>query len=278
MQSVFWYPARAAMGDEVPLVILLCASVLLFVLITAQFAPRFADYTLDASSKSSANSRAQHVQRAFDVRSPSSALRVKERRLLLRDPWLISQTLMQLLYLVPPALFLWRSFGTNPAISLVLVPVLIMTAGQLAGGLAWLTISGEDAPDLVISAPVSARGLLRAKIEVVMQCVAVVVLPFALALAFVSARQAIVAAFFSAAAAVSSTAIQLWFRSQSKRSHFRRRHTSSRIATLSEALVSIIWAGSGASAMVSIKVALFTAIVAIAILAAVRALSPARAS
>ena len=34
-----------------------------------------------------------------------------------RDPWLMSQTLMQILYLLPPALLLWRSFrsGTAPS-------------------------------------------------------------------------------------------------------------------------------------------------------------------
>ena len=33
--------------------------------------------------------------------------------LLRRDPWLMSQTLMQLLYLVPPSLLLWRSFSDS---------------------------------------------------------------------------------------------------------------------------------------------------------------------
>ena len=70
--------------------------------------------------------------------------------------WLVSQTLMQILYLLPPAFLLWRSFEGSEAL-LVLVPVLVMAAGQLAGGLAWLAISGEDAPDLVASAPVPAR-------------------------------------------------------------------------------------------------------------------------
>jgi ABC-2 type transport system permease protein len=192
---------------------------------------------------------------------------------LLRDPWLMSQSLMQLLYLIPPALLLGHSLGTSSTSS-VLVPVLIMSAGQLAGGLAWLTISGEDAPDLVISAPMTASGLLRAKIEVVLQCVGVVLLPFAALLAFISASQALVMVMGSAAAAASATAIQLWFRSQSKRSHFRRRHTSSRIATLSEALVSITWAAAGTAAAVSASLAAIAAGAAVAILCCVRALAP----
>ena len=64
------------------------------------------------------------------------ALRQKEWRLLLRDPWLMSQTLMQLLYLLPAVFVLWRSFSGG-GMTTLLVPVLIMAAGQLGGGLAW---------------------------------------------------------------------------------------------------------------------------------------------
>ncbi|MGZ5930385.1 MAG: permease, partial [Rhizomicrobium sp.] len=182
------------------------------------------------------------------VGTPGAALRHKERLLILRDPWLISQSLMQLLYLSPPAILLWHNYGRGGA-AVVLVPVLIMAAGQLAGGLAWLTISGEDAPDLVGSAPVAPRRLLQAKVEAVMQCIGLVFCPFVAALMLVSGRQALTAAAGIGAAAISSTAIQLWFRSQAKRSQFRRRHTSSRIATLAEAFISIIWAAAGGIAV-----------------------------
>ena len=123
--------------------------------ITARYAPRFADYALTASSRAhEAAAPSVELPGIFRVAKASTALWLKERKLLLRDPWLISQSLMQLLYLIPPAVLLWSNLGRGSAASIVLVPVLIMTAGQLAGGLAWLTISGEDAPDLVVSAPV----------------------------------------------------------------------------------------------------------------------------
>jgi ABC-2 type transport system permease protein len=155
---------------------------------------------------------------------------------------------------------------------------LVMAAGQLAGGLAWLTISGEDAPDLVQTAPVSQTRLLRAKIEAVTQCISVIFFPFVIALLFLSASAAVVAAVGVAASAASATAIQFWFRAQAKRSQFRRRHTSSRIATLSEAFVSITWAGAGAVAAAGVwAVAAIVALIAVGILASVRGLSPARA-
>jgi len=278
IDSVFWYPARAAMGDLYALVLIVGGTAALFLAITARYAPRFADYTLTAVSGSHGAAERQSGSRSFRVVPASATLRLKERRLLLRDPWLISQSLMQLLYLVPPAVLLWHDLGRGSTASIVLVPVLIMTAGQLAGGLAWITISGEDAPDLVRSAPLTASRLLRAKIEAVMQSVGIVLLPFVALLSLISVRQAVVVALGSAAAAASSTAIQLWFRSQSKRSHFRRRHTSSRIATFSEALVSITWAAAGAVTAISAPLAVLAVVIALAILCCVRAFSPRRAA
>ena len=92
----------------------------------------------------------------FRRRSPARVLRQKEWTLLARDPWLVSQTLMQILYLLPPALLLWVTFRDGTGAYVVLIPVVVMAAGQLAGGLAWLSISGEDAPDLVATAPIAA--------------------------------------------------------------------------------------------------------------------------
>ena len=54
--------------------------------------------------------RQRRWTRGFRRRSPARVLRQKEWTLLRRDPWLMSQTLMQILYLLPPALLLWRHF------------------------------------------------------------------------------------------------------------------------------------------------------------------------
>jgi ABC-2 type transport system permease protein len=124
-----------------------------------------------------------------------------------------------------------------------------MAAGQLAGGLAWLTISGEDAADLVATAPLPHQRVTRAKIEVVLMAIAAIFAPLVLALAFASPLQAIVTASAVIVAAASATSIQLWFRVQAKRSQFRRRQTSSRLATFAEAFTSIGWAATSALAL-----------------------------
>jgi len=119
-------------------------------------APRFGELALAAGGVSHGPARSNRRAANFRPKSPGQALRRKEWLLLLRDPWLMSQSLMQLLYLLPPFFLLSRMFYGEGNGAALLVPVLIMAAGQLAGGLAWLAISGEDAPDLIATAPVTA--------------------------------------------------------------------------------------------------------------------------
>lgn len=75
-------------------------------------------------------------------------------------------------------------------------------------------------------------------------------------------------------AAGSATAIQLWFRAQAKRSHFRRRQTSSRMATFAEAFASITWAATAALAAAGLSIAVLPAVCAVGVLALARWMSP----
>ncbi|AWM03610.1 permease [Bradyrhizobium amphicarpaeae] len=245
VDSIWWWPARAAMGDGEALLLLLALALVLLGSVMAIFSHRFADTAIDAAAYGSTSSK-RAKERPFRGGSRRQALRRKEFSLLWRDPWLISQTLMQLLYLVPPALLLWRSFADSSAALILITPVVVMAAGQLAGGLAWLTISGEDAPDLVATAPLTPSAVIRAKIEVVLIAIAIIFCPLIAALAFAAPIQAAVSAAAVIISAASATAIQLWFRVQARRSQFRRRQTSSRLATIAEAFSSIGWAASAA--------------------------------
>lgn len=245
VDSIWWWPARAVMGDNEALLLLLALALVLLGSVMATFSHRFADTAIDAAAYGTSGGRRAR-ERPFRSGSRQQALRRKEFSLLWRDPWLISQTLMQLLYLVPPAVLLWRNFGDSSAALTLITPVIVMAAGQLAGGLAWLTISGEDAPDLVATAPLTPSSLIRAKIEVVLIAIAVIFCPLVAALAFASPYQAAISAGAVIVSAASATAIQLWFRVQARRSQFRRRQTSSRLATIAEAFSSIGWAATAA--------------------------------
>ncbi len=276
-ESLIWWPARAVLGEPVALIALLGFSTAALAATIYVFAPRFGQFALTAASVSQSPARSNRRSSRFRTTSPAQAMRHKEWTLLLRDPWLMSQTLMQLLYLLPAVFVLWRSFSGG-GMTALLVPVLIMSAGQLGGGLAWLAVSGEDAPELIATAPVPAARVLRAKTEAVLGGVAVVFGPLVILLAVVSPVGGLVALGGVAIAAGSSTAIQYWFRTQARRSLFRRRQTSSRIATFAEALSSTLWAGTGALVAAGTWLAVAPGVLVIAIIAGAWMISPERSA
>lgn len=241
--SLLYLPARAVSGDGGAALVVITACIVLFAATLVLASGQFGKVVVKAASIDMARSHGTRSRVSFRDLKPAAVLRRKEWKLLLRDKWLMSQTLMQLLYLVPPAVMLWQGFGNGKGVEFVVIPVIVMAAGQLAGGLAWLAISGEDAPEMVATAPVEPRQVIRAKVEAVLAGTAVAVLPLLAVSALLSPAAALIGLICFVASVCSATAIQLFFRSQAKRSNFRRRQTSSRVATIAEAFSSILWAG-----------------------------------
>ncbi len=169
-------------------------------------ASRFGELALAAGGVAHSSARSSRRAANLHPKSPGQALRRKEWLLLWRDPWLMSQSLMQILYLLPPFFLLSRMFYGEGNGAALLVPVLIMAAGQLAGGLAWLAISGEDAPDLIASAPVAAARVWRAKAEAVAGGIAMVFGPIVIGLAIIGPSLGVTAFFGIAVAGISATA------------------------------------------------------------------------
>ncbi len=101
--------------------------------------------------------------------------------------------------------------------------------------------------------------------------------PFILLFAVVKPGPALIALTGIFIAAGSATAIQYWFRTQGRRSVFRRRQTSSRVATITEALSSTGWAATGAMATWGTWLCVFPGLVVLAIVACAWLISPARA-
>lgn len=242
--SWFWVPVDAAVGNPLALFVVSLAALAFLAVVIAGTAHKFGEYVLAAAGVSQSNVLQKPRNEIFRKVSTAQALRQKEWKLLQRDPWLASQTLMQILYLIPPALMLWQSFGKHTDVHVIIAPVIVMALGQLAGGLAWLAVSGEDAPDLMHTAPLTPRAITRAKVEAVLMAVGLVGAPMLLGVMLVSQSGAAIIALGALAATLSAILIQLWFRTQSKRSNFRRRQVSSRAATFCEAFSSISWAGT----------------------------------
>jgi ABC-2 type transport system permease protein len=277
LANLLWWPARAAMGDLAALLAVAIVGLGSLAAVIILTSSSFGRHAIAAAGVSHMRVQQRSVHKPFRRLSQRQALRKKEWALLRRDPWLLSQTLMQLLYLLPPALLLWLNFGRNAGVFVVVIPVLVMASGQLAGGLAWLCISGEDAHDLVSTAPVPPRAVLVAKVEAVLGAIAVILAPLLLIVAVSSLQMALIAVLGIALASASATAIQMWFRVPSRRSMFRRRQVASRTATLSEAFASIMWAGAAglvASGLVGTVVAVVPALLALGVLGLAWLISP----
>lgn len=257
--SAFWLPARAMLGDWKATLLLLTTSLALLTVAIAYYAPRFAQHAVATAGISDApvSVRKSQKPRLFVRRTTAQALRHKEWQLLARDPWLLSQSMMQILYLIPPALLLYKDMHADQNFDVILAPVLVMAFGQLAGGLSWLALSGEDAHDLVATAPLAPRQQMRAKIEAVLCVIAMGSAPFLLALSLSSPFGAIVSALGIVCASMASIIIQLWFRVSAKRTMFRRRQVASRVSTFAEAFSSIFWAGAAGFAVNASWFALF---------------------
>lgn len=273
-ESLFWIPARALLADAASAFWLFAGAVAALSLSIQHYSGRFAEQAIAAAGLSEHGEETTTKVRAFRAHSTIAALRAKEWALLARDPWLLSQTLMQVLYLIPPALLLWRDMGSAEQVHVILAPVLVMAFGQLAGGLSWLAISGEDAPDLVATAPITAKALTRAKVEAVLVVIAAGSAPFILAMAIVSMWGAAMTALGIALSGASAIVIQLWFRSTAKRSQFRRRQSASKWATFSEAFSSIFWAGAAGFAAAQSWFAIFFVALALIVLAITYAIRP----
>jgi ABC-2 type transport system permease protein len=109
---------------------------------------------------------------------------------------------------------------------------------------------------------------------VVLIAIGMVFAPLIAALAFASLLQAVVTAVGVAIGTICATAIQLWFRVQGRRSQFRRRQTSSRLATFAEAFSSIGWAATAALVLAIPAAAVITGLMTAAVVAATWKISP----
>jgi ABC-2 type transport system permease protein len=170
-----------------------------------------------------------------------AALRRKEVRLLLRDPWLFSRALLQLFYLAPICFVIWIS-RTEPSLSLLVAPVLIMVLSHLAGILAWLTILNEDAVDFMATAPVTQDAILRNKLYAIALLLGLILLAPTLALAWAEPFDAFLMAIFAIAACVSTALVNIWHPAPAKLEAATSRHNPPKIVALKENMLSVFWA------------------------------------
>lgn len=232
-------PARAAAGETWALILWMLVALVVFIFATFVLGERFAGAAIFSAGAPSPAARAgkAHAFRA----SLGATVRSKERRLILRDPWLISQIVLQIVYMAPISFILWRNGGVTGSPGMVFTPLIVVVGAQLAGSLAWLALSGEDAPDLLRAAPIAASRIERHKLQAILMPIALLLAGPVVALAFVAPWAALWAALFTLGASLSTALLNLWRQSPSPRGMVLRRHSQSKIVGLIEHLLSIVW-------------------------------------
>ena len=243
------WPLRAMLGEPLPLAILLIAAVGLFMLANLWLGRRFASDAAAASGAETASVSGSGSPASFATGAFAATV-AKELRLLRRDAALLSQVLLRVLYMIPVSFVLLQRAGTQQN---WLLPggaaALALMAGQVAGSLTWITVSAEDAPDLLACAPTPLRTLSRAKLTAALTPVALLLAIPLLALMVINPQVGLAAAAGSAAATLASGWINVWYQKPGKRADFRRRRGSSWFVSLMQALVTmLIAAATGAAA------------------------------
>jgi ABC-2 type transport system permease protein len=233
-------PERAAEGEPAAIIGWIAAALALFMVAVFLFAGGFARAALQSAGAPSAPARGRKRTRFSARLGPT--LRVKEHRLLWRDPWLLSQMMLQILYTLPVGIILWRNGGATGAAGVAFGPTLVVIAGQLAGSLAWIALSAEDAPDFLATAPATRGEIERGKLAAIaIPVVGIMALPM-VGLAFASPWGALCALICGAGASLSAALLMLWRQAPARRGLVLRRHSQAKWVALVEHWLSLLWA------------------------------------
>jgi ABC-2 type transport system permease protein len=233
-------PLRAALGEPLPLLIFVVAGAGLFFGVSGWLSRRFA---ADASAAKGADVGAARTSRRTVVAFAAGAFAAtfrKEVRLLRRDIALMSQVLLRVLYLLPTIFLVLR--GAGGAQMLVLpfgVGLLTFMSGQVASSLTWITVSAEDAPELIAASPAAPTSLRSAKLAAGLAPLAVLLVIPLIVLTALAPTAGLAATLGCAAAAAAAGMINVWHPVPGKRSEFRRRRSGSVLLGLALAFDSL---------------------------------------
>ncbi|MBV9332147.1 MAG: hypothetical protein JOZ55_11395 [Alphaproteobacteria bacterium] len=238
------FPARAVLGEPVPLAAFCLGSAGVFWLTTRTLGARFAKDAAIAGGPAFGARRGAQKRLRFRSGATSTLVR-KELKLLARDPALLSQVLLRILYLLPLAFILLQNTKAHFSGRIASgAGALAFVASQVSASLAWITISAEDAPDLLRSSPVSARRVRRAKLLAALLPVAFLLAAPVLLLAWISPAVGAIEIVSIAASTASAALLNLWYESPGKRNLFRRRGTGSLTGNLAVLAMGLAWSAT----------------------------------
>ncbi|UVW29340.1 hypothetical protein [Massilia sp. H6] len=236
--SPLWLPGRALLGEPLPLLGMALAALATFVF-TAGRTHRFFVQGLQqaAASNRTAGPPKGGVRYRFGSSLFNTVVR-KEWRLILRDPQLISQVGLQLIYLLPLLFLVFRRSDIQlPAVAAGLT----LLCAALTGSLAWIAVAAEDAPDLLRMAPAAPRAIRLAKLAAaVMPSLFIVALP----LFWLSIRAplaGLLAGLCVSGAVCAAALIVHWCGRPGARGDFANRGKRDLLRSMLEAINSLSW-------------------------------------
>ncbi|MGE0629942.1 MAG: hypothetical protein AB7O43_19255 [Hyphomicrobiaceae bacterium] len=261
----------AVHGEPVALIGLLVFAVALFAVAVRMAGPAFARTAAGSAEVGRATTR--HHLRDTRVAGFSTglaaSLRRKEWRLLVRDPNLLAQLSLQIIYTLPAAVVLIRS-GNGIPTAIALGPVIVVIATQVAASLAWIAVSAEEAPELVMAAPVRQFDVNCAKLSAIALPLLLVVGGPLAGLALISLKDALLCLLFAIGGATSGALLNLWHPVPGKRRGMLRRHAQSKLVAMIEHLMALLWALAVALAVLGSPVTVVPLLLIVMLLAVCR--------
>ncbi|MFC4933405.1 hypothetical protein [Massilia sp. GCM10023247] len=236
--SPLWLPARAALGEPVEVALIALAG-LLAAWATVGLTHRFFVHGLQQAADGGRALRRPGTVRYRFERSLFLTIVIKEWRLIWRDPHLVSQVLLQLLYLLPLCVLIFSKKAPQLA---AVGAGLTMLCGSLSSALAWIVLLAEDAPDLLQTSPARAATIRLAKLAA---AVAPVLLLVAAPLAWLMLQAPLagaLAAMTVCGATGSAALITLWTGRPTTRSEFKARGKRNIATSLLEVCSLLGWA------------------------------------
>lgn len=224
--SLLLAPGRAAVGDLLPLAIIVLSAAVAFGL-TIMLTRRAIAVGSGMAVNKRRRSGRQPIARARFRTSLAATLLFKEWRLIRRDPLLISQILLQLIYLVPAFLMVFQTAGQGHIAAHTILkwigPMLVFLAASLAESLSWIIVSAEDAPALLMTSPIRPGHFKVFKVLAALIPVWLLMAPIVGFIGWQDPWRGTALAAVLVGATVSIGMLAIWAPSPGSRQNFRRR-------------------------------------------------------
>lgn len=236
-------PARAMLGEPLPMALLAAVATVVFVL-TVRRTHRFFVHGLQLSASASgrpAVPRAALTRHRFG-RGLFDTVVVKEWRLIVRDPHLLSQVLLQLLFLFPLFFIIFRRADMQVQ---ALGAGFALLCSSLTGALAWIALSAEDAPDLLRASPAPLRAVRRAKLAAATMPVLILVSAPLLWLTVQTPAAGLIVCLVVCGAVAGAGLIVFWCGRPGVRSNFKGRGKGGIVMNMLELFNGMAWGALG---------------------------------